>query len=332
MSQSIKTVIITGAMGFIGSHTAKAFRRAGYRVIGIDREMTIPSAAHFLDELIVDDFVNITATVAKINNVDAIIHIAGTSLVGPSIADPGEYYRNNTAKTNQMLDDLALAGWTGTLIFSSSAAVYGNDYVRRWVETDRINPISPYGHSKAMCEQIIRDHTHAYGHRSIALRYFNACGCDPDGELGNVWDDTHLVPRVVQNMLKDQTVVINGGNFKTEDGTCVRDYVHVSDIADAHVRAVELCSKSLDKSEFRVYNIGTGTGISNLEIVLSLEMATDQTVKYSIGPRRSGDPDELVADPARFKADTGWEPKHSHLANIAFTTFNWSKQFKESTS
>lgn len=323
MSQSIKTVIITGAMGFIGSHTAKAFRRAGYRVIGIDRESTIPAAAQFLDELIVDDFVNITAKVAKINNVDAIIHIAGTSLVGPSIANPGEYYDNNVAKTNQLLEDLAQAEWTGKIVFSSSAAVYGNNYTRPWKETDPKNPISPYGHSKSMCEQIINDHARAHGHRAIALRYFNACGCDPDGDLGNVWNDTHLVPSMVQATLEEKTMTVNGVDFPTPDGSCIRDYLHVSDIAEAHVLAISL-GDSLDKSEFRVYNLGTGKGISNLEIVRGTQKGT----LFTIGPKRFGDPGELIADPNLFMSDTGWKPKYSQLDTIVSTTFNWMKDLK----
>ena len=323
MNQNTKNILITGAMGFIGSHTAKAFRRAGYRVIGIDRQMTIPSAARFLDELIVDDFANMTAAVAVERDVCGIIHIAGTSLVGPSIKNPGEYYDNNVGKTNSMLEDLAKRGWTGKIVFSSSAAVYGNNYTRPWKETDTKNPISPYGHSKSMCEQIISDHSHAYGHRAIALRYFNACGCDPDGELGNVWNDSHLVPSMVQSTLEKIPMTINGIDFSTPDGTCIRDYLHVSDIAEAHVLSISL-GDSLDKGAFRVYNLGTGKGISNLEIVRGTQKGT----MFNYGPRRFGDPDELVADPDCFMTDSGWKPKYSQLDTIVSTTFNWMKDLK----
>jgi UDP-glucose-4-epimerase GalE len=323
VNQSTKSILITGAMGFIGSHTAKAFHLAGYRVIGIDRQMTISAAAGFVDELIVDDFVNIAAAVAVERNVVGIIHIAGTSLVGPSIKNPGEYYDNNVSKTNLMLEQLANLGWVGNIVFSSSAAVYGNDYTRPWKETDPKNPISPYGHSKSMCEQIIADHAHAYGHRAIALRYFNACGCDPDGELGNVWDDTHLVPQVVQSKLEGKYMTINGIDFPTPDGTCIRDYLHVSDIANAHVSAISLAN-SLDKNTFRVYNLGTGQGFSNLEIV----RGTKEGIMFTFGPKRNGDPAELVADPNLFMSDSGWKPKYSQLDNILSTTFNWMKDLK----
>jgi UDP-glucose-4-epimerase GalE len=323
VSQNTKNILITGAMGFIGSHTAKAFQKAGYRVIGIDRQITIPAAAGFIDELIVDDFANMAAAVAVERDVCGIIHIAGTSLVGPSIKNPGEYYDNNVGKTNTMLENLAKQGWQGKIIFSSSAAVYGNDYTRPWKETDSKNPISPYGHSKSMCEQIISDHSHARGHRGIALRYFNACGCDPDGELGNVWNDSHLVPSMVQSTLEKIPMTINGIDFSTPDGTCIRDYLHVSDIAEAHVLSISL-GDSLDKGEFRVYNLGTGKGISNLEIVRGTQKGT----MFNYGPRRFGDPDELVADPTRFMTDTVWKPKYSQLDTIVSTTFNWMKDLK----
>jgi UDP-arabinose 4-epimerase len=323
VSQNTKTILITGAMGFIGSHTAKAFQKAGYRVIGLDRQMTIPAAADFIDELVVDDFADMAAIVAVERNVCGIIHIAGTSLVGPSIKNPGEYYDNNVSKTNRMLEQLAKKKWSGTIVFSSSAAVYGNDYTRPWKETDFKNPISPYGHSKSMCEQIIADHAHAYGHRAIALRYFNACGCDPDGELGNIWNDTHLVPSMVQATLEGKMMTINGVDFNTPDGSCIRDYLHVSDIAEAHVLSISL-ENSLDKGEFRVYNLGTGQGISNLEIVRGTQKGT----MFTFGPRRFGDPGELVADPNLFMSDTGWKPKYSQLDTIVSTTFNWMKDLK----
>jgi UDP-arabinose 4-epimerase len=324
VNQNTKTVIITGVLGFIGGHTAKAFKKAGYRVIGIDREWTMKEGSFFCDELVIDDFVNITAKVAVTNQADAIIHIAGTSLVGPSLKDPGEYYRNNTGKTNQMLDDLAMAGWTGTIVFSSSAATYGNDCTVPIVESAQGIPVSPYGQSKKMCEYVIADHSRAYGHKSIALRYFNACGCDGDAELGNIWNDTHLIPRVVQAILENQSFTINGSDFSTNDGTCIRDYLHVTDIANAHVQAVELCNK-LETGTFKAYNLGTGRGYSNLEIAQAVKHVTSSNLKIKFGPRRAGDPDELIADPSAFIKDANWAPIHSNLLTIVETTYNWMK-------
>jgi UDP-glucose-4-epimerase GalE len=325
VNQNIKTVIITGVLGFIGSHTAKAFRNAGYKVIGIDREWTMEEGSSFCDMLFIDDFVNITATVAAKEKVDAIIHIAGTSLVGPSLKDPGEYYRNNVAKTNQMLDDLALADWKGKIVFSSSAATYGNNCVIPISEKAEGIPVSPYGHSKKMCEYVIADHTRAYGHKSIALRYFNACGCDADGELGNIWNDTHLIPRVVQSIIENKPFTMNGIDFSTKDGTCVRDYLHVSDIAQAHVKALDLCDR-FDTGTFKAYNLGTGTGYSNLEITQTVQTITGKILNCKLGPKREGDPDELVADPSAFIKDSNWKPEHSDLKNIVNTTYNWMKK------
>ena len=325
MNQNTKTVIITGVLGFIGSHTAKAFRNAGYKVIGIDREWTMKEGASFCDMIFIDDFVNITATIAAKEKVDAIIHIAGTSLVGPSLKDPGEYYRNNVAKTNQMLDDLASEGWAGKIVFSSSAATYGNNCVVPISEQAEGTPVSPYGHSKKMCEYVIKDHTYAYGHKSIALRYFNACGCDADGELGNVWNDTHLIPRVVQSIIESKPFTMNGIDFTTKDGTCVRDYLHVSDIAQAHVKALDLCD-TFDTGTFKAYNLGTGQGYSNLEITQTVQAITGKILNCKLGPKREGDPDALIADPSAFIKDSKWKPEHSDLKNIVKTTYNWMKK------
>lgn len=327
MNQNTKTVVITGVLGFIGGHTAKAFKKAGYRVIGIDREWTIKEGSIFCDELIIDDFVNVTATAAVTSNANAIIHIAGTSLVGPSIKNPGEYYRNNTAKTNQMLDDLVDAGWTGSIVFSSSAATYGNNCAVPIIESAEGIPVSPYGQSKKMCENVIADHTRAFGHKSIALRYFNACGCDRDLELGNTYEDTHLVPRVIHAILENEPFTINGSDFKTKDGTCIRDYLHVTDIANAHIKAVKLCN-TFDKGTFKAYNLGTGRGFSNLEIVQTAKYVTKSDIEVKFGQRREGDPDELIAEPSAFIKDAKWEPLQSNLSTILETTYNWMKKTK----
>lgn len=324
-NQNTKIVIITGVLGFIGGHTAKAFKRNGYRVIGIDRTATIPENSQFCDELIFSDFVDITAQIAKNKNVDAIIHIAGTSLVGPSIKDPGEYYNNNVSKTNLMLDELANRNWQGKVIFSSSAAIYGNNCTIPIVESEQGIPVSPYGQSKKICEYVIADHAKAHGLKGVALRYFNAAGCDLDGDTGNVLDDTHLIPAVIRHLLQNKPFVINGNDFATRDGTCVRDYLHVTDIADAHVKAVKLCD-SLDQGEFRAYNLGTGYGFTNLEIMSAIEQVAGKSLNYKFGSRRIGDADELVADPTAFKNVTNWNPINSDINTIVTSTYNWMKQ------
>lgn len=317
-----KTVVITGVTGYIGSHTALAFKQAGYRVIGIDREHTIPESLDYVDVFFKKDFVDSAAMIA-VGNYENIVHIAGTSLVGPSLLDPSEYYDNNTAKTNKFLADLVHAGWKGTILFSSSAAVYGE--AQSYLDENSIkNPISPYGRSKLMAEWVIADYCRSFGVKGLALRYFNACGADPEGRLGNVWSATHLIPSLLRSVLENKTFMLNGADFDTPDGTCVRDYLHVSDIARAHVKAIEL-AQSIDTHSFRAYNLGTGTGRSNLEVLRSLEHSTQTTINYEIGPRREGDPALLISLADSFKSATGWKPEHSDIETIAETATRWMK-------
>jgi len=321
-----KRVIITGAMGFIGSHTAKIFKEAGYHVIGVDHAQTIPQASIYIDQLFTDDFVKITAAAATVNDVDAIIHCAGTSLVGPSIKHPHLYFWNNGCKTNDLLEGLQKNNWHGKFIFSSSAAVYGvPEGNRPLFETDHLAPISPYGKSKWICEEIIHDHCHAHKFKGIALRYFNASGCDPDGTLGHVIDDTHMIPRVLSAYRRGETFTLYGNDYSTRDGTCVRDYLHVVDIARAHLEAVCLADSML-KGEFRAYNLGTGQGHSNKEIIWSCNWAVRDKINFVIGPRRIGDPDYLVANSDCFQQDTSWRPDNSSIENIVTTAWAWERK------
>ena len=320
-------VIITGAMGFIGSHTAKVFKEYGYHVIGVDNKLTIPQASRYMDQLLVDDFVEITAAAATVNNVDAIIHCAGSSLVGPSIEDPYTYYWNNSSKTNDLLERLWTRGWHGKIVFSSSAATYGVPQGNRQLyETDLQSPISPYGQSKLFCEKIIQDHCRAHGFTGIALRYFNACGCDSDGTLGHVIDDTHMIPRVLSAYRQGKMFTLNGDDYSTPDGTCIRDYLHVTDIARAHLESVCL-AETFHPGEFRAYNLGTGEGKSNKEIIWACNWAVREKINFTVGPRRIGDPDYLVANSDRFQQDTAWRPENSDIENIVATTWAWEKKY-----
>ena len=321
-----KKVIITGAMGFIGGHTAKVFKEAGYHVIGVDHKDTIPESARYLDQLLVDDFVRITAKAASINNVDAIIHCAGTSLVGPSIKNPHLYFWNNSCKTNDLLEDLHKESWHGKIVFSSSAAVYGIPTENKsLVETDYLSPISPYGKSKWICEEIIHDHCHANGFKGIALRYFNACGCDADGTLGHVIDDTHMIPRVLSAYRQGEMFNLYGNDYNTPDGTCIRDYLHVTDIALAHLESVCL-AEQMKPGDFRAYNLGTGKGYSNKEIIAACSWAVREKINFTVADRRIGDPDYLVADSTKFQTETSWRPDHSDINNIVETAWAWEQK------
>jgi UDP-glucose 4-epimerase len=322
-----KTIIITGATGYIGGHTALAFKLAGYTVIGIDRKITIPASVEFLDEFLCLDYADIVDYCAPIREADAIIHCAGTSLVAPSLTDPGEYYSNNVAKTNKMLGWLFRKGWIGNIVFSSSASVYGNTDNIPISESSLYQrlPVSPYGWSKLMTERIIADHCQAHGFKAVSLRYFNAAGCDPETRMGCDKDGTHLVTKVVNSVLSNQIITINGNDYNTRDGTCIRDYVHVMDIAQAHIEAVCL-THGFDSGHHRAYNIGSGVGFTNQEILDQTQDLAGYKLNWQYGPRRQGDPDELVADPRRFIQDTKWQPTMSNISDILSTTWNWMKK------
>ena len=327
----MKKVLITGAHGFIGSHTAKLFKQHGYHVIGLDNNNTLDhcedSVNKYLDQTYMQDYEEFLHFLAGTNDVDAIVHCAGSSLVGPSVRNPYKYYYNNVKKLMNSLHALheQYPKWSGSLIFSSSAAVYGNNNVIPISESDNKEPVSPYGRSKLMGEQIINDYCIAYGLKAISLRYFNATGCDLDGELGNTKDDTHLVPKVASAILNDKPLLINGKDYDTEDGTCIRDYLHVMDIAKAHLMAVEL-SDQFEEGEFEAYNLGTGRGYSNFEIATAFTEHLGLPLHIQYGDRQQGDPDELVANPLKFIEDTGWMPEYSDLKTIVTSTYDFMKK------
>lgn len=318
-------VLITGAMGFIGGHTAKVFKEAGYYVVGVDHHETIPQSAINIDRVYFKDYVE-SAVIAHYESIDTIIHCAGTSLVGPSIADPYQYYWNNCSKTNDFLCKLKEYHWSGKIIFSSSAAVYGipNGHLPLQ-ENHNKNPISPYGWSKLFCEQMIKDHCHAHGFKGIALRYFNASGCAADGTIGHVANDTHMIPRVLSAYQNKKTFDLYGDDYDTPDGTCIRDYLHVVDIAHAHHEAVCL-AETLDRGGFRAFNLGTNRGASNKEIIGICEKIVGDKIAVNRTKRRIGDPDSLIADSSVFQAQTSWRPVNSvDLDHIVQTAWNWQK-------
>lgn len=318
-------VLITGAMGFIGGHTAKVFKESGYTVYGVDHYRTIPEAEQYIDHLYLKDFVD-SHFLAFYYGIDTIVHCAGSSLVGPSILDPFQYYWNNCSKTNDFLEGLKSRKWQGTLIFSSSAAVYGipkND--QPLVESDPKEPISPYGRSKLVCEGIIRDHCYAHKFKGIALRYFNAAGCDADGKIGHVADDTHMIPRVLSAYQNGLYFGLYGNDYNTRDGTCVRDYLHVTDIARAHLEAACL-AETLTPGSFQAFNLGTKTGTSNKEIIDTCKRIVNDDIMINQAERRIGDPDFLVADSTPFQELTSWKPINSDIENIVRTAWNWQKK------
>ena len=312
-------VVVTGAAGYIGGETLIKLVDAGHDVLAIDRVMpagnlmTVPCSWHtgdFASDLGLDAI--------KLFCPDAIVHCAGTSLVGPSIANPEEYYNNNFVKTKILLDFLVRNHYKQVrFIFSSSAATYGNPVMTPVQEIDPTEPISPYGESKLMVDWMLRRYAHAYGLDYVSFRYFNACGADSQARHGQAPGATHIIARVLE-ALRDQSAqfVLNGTDFNTKDGTCIRDYIHVEDLADAHVLAID---RSIPPD---VYNLGTNQGYSNLQIIHSAISITKQDLEYNIGPQRSGDPTELTADAGKFTKVSGWRPQHS-LEDIVRHAWAW---------
>lgn len=319
-----KCVAITGCNGYIGGQTVLRFKDLGYHVIGVDRNTTAPWIRDTVDSFITGDFNNpifINSIIDK--NPSALIHIAGTSLVGPSMKDPGPYYMNNVGNTARLLSALANRGWKKTVVFSSSAAVYGDPgNGDTLTEQSEKAPISPYGQSKLMAEQVLRDCAAGYGFKTIALRYFNACGADSKVRHGQLKAATHLIARIMETIVNKGVFTLNGSDYSTADGTCVRDYLHVEDIANAHYLST-LFADSMAPNSSVEFNLGSGQGISIKEIIASVERITGRIVLTHTGPRREGDPATLVASARKFKKESGWKPDASGIDNIVRSAWAW---------
>jgi UDP-glucose 4-epimerase len=325
-----KWVAVTGACGYIGGQTVLKFKDKGYKVLGVDRAATAPWIRQACDAFVEGDFTNLMFILNVVNNnVEAIIHCAGTSLVGPSVLSPGQYYVNNVGNTAKLLAILKENKWQGTFVFSSSAAVYGNPVEFPLTENSLKVPVSPYGHSKLMTEQAIKDCAFAYNLKAISLRYFNACGADLKGRHGQLKNATHLIARIMESVLNKSVFTLNGTNYDTPDGTCVRDYLHVDDIANAHYLSVQY-AQTMETGSSQEFNLGTGTGISINEIIASVERNIPYKVLVHKGPRREGDPAKLVASSSKIVKHMGWKPENSSIDNIVRSAWAWynSTEFK----
>ena len=322
-----RTIIVTGGCGYIGSHVARAFKQNGDVVHIIDRVYR----AHTLKDIdgyLHADFVSDESLAMMINLApDVIVHCAGTSLVGPSMTAPAEYYDNNISKTIRMLNVLVNhfddARKLPAIMFSSSASVYGEPDTWPVNEESDIQPISPYGSTKAMTERILSDYYKAYGLSSMCFRYFNAAGAEPvNFDLGQEPEATHLVARTLEASIAGRAITINGSDFDTEDGTCVRDYVHVWDIARAHVMGASYLLDDYPQDGAYVYNLGTSRGTSNLQIVNYINDKY-KLPHVNFGPARGGDPATLVASAVRAKYQLHWEPLFSDIATIIDSAYKW---------
>jgi len=312
-----KTVIVTGAGGYIGGQTALMLADLGHRVVGIDKNKCPKRLKSVFDEYIENDFAHKDSLVKLlIHEPRAIIHCAGTSLVGPSVRHPGRYFENNVINTLTLLDQVRRSMPKTRVIFSSSAAVYGEPIMTPCHEVDPCEPISPYGDSKLMVEKIMAAYHTAYNLDYVAFRYFNACGADSQTRHGQAADATHIFARVLGAIKDDREFVLNGVDFATPDGTCVRDYVHVEDIARAHVMALD------EEIPSGVYNLGSNNGTSNREIIAAAERITGKKLKVVLGDARPGDPAVLTASAAKFgMVGEGW--RQFELDDMIQHAWNW---------
>ncbi len=314
-----RRVLVTGGAGYIGSHTCKMLAAHGVAPITYDNLVAGHRDAVRWGPFVQGDILDagrLTATLAE-HRPEAVIHFAAFAYVGESVEDPAKYYRNNVAGTLSLLDACRATGVTN-VILSSSCATYGIPQRLPIDERERQQPINPYGRTKLMMEEVVADYAAAYGIRYAALRYFNAAGADPDGELAERHDpETHLIPRALMAAAGSiPHLAVFGDDYETDDGTCVRDYIHVTDLARAHVLAADRLAKGGDSI---AVNLGTGRGVSIREILAAVERVTGRAVPVVAGPRRAGDPPVLVADPALARRTLGFTADLSDIDTIVRT-------------
>ena len=319
-------ILVTGGAGYIGSHGCRALAAAGYHPPVVFDNFCTDHRDFVTGSLVTGDLKDRAALDRAFaqHDIVAVMHLAASSLVGESVVDPAKYYANNVAGTLSLLDAMRKAG-CNRLVFSSTGAVYGNADSKALPESYACVPINPYGASKWMIERILADYRSAYGLGAFCLRYFNASGADAAGGIGELRDnETHLIPRAMmalQGHVGDFAVF--GDDYDTPDGTAIRDYIHVTDLAAAHLAALKLLMQGHAGD---VFNLGTGTGYSVREILTAIAAETGREVPHVVKPRRSGDPTYLVADPGAARETLNFVPAHSDLATIIRTAWAWHKK------
>jgi UDP-glucose 4-epimerase len=316
------SILVVGGAGYIGSHAVRHLERSGSEVWVYDNLSQGHAEAARGDRLIRGDLADRPAIEAALrgHGVDAVMHFAAFASVPESVADPAKYYQNNVVGTLTLLDAMRSAG-VKRIVFSSTAAVYGvPDTVPIPEETPK-QPINPYGFTKLAIERALADYAHAYGVGYAVLRYFNACGAADDGTIGeDHTPETHLIPLILQAALGQRdSLSVFGTDYPTQDGTCVRDYIHVEDLADAHVRALE----RIAPGKGLTYNVGTGVGASVREVLEAARRVTGRTIRAVEHPRRAGDPPALVASPAAIQRELGWSPRYTEIEAIVASAWKW---------
>ena len=329
MSSKQTTILVTGGAGYIGSHAVLALQRSGYQVVILDN--LVYGHQDIVEnvlktELVVGDTNDRTLldNLFQTHDIAAVMHFAAYAYVGESVGDPAKYYRNNVIGTLTLLEAMKAAG-INKFVFSSTCATYGVPKTIPIPEDHPQNPINPYGASKLMVERILKDFDPAYDFKSVYFRYFNAAGADPDGLLGEDHNpETHLIPLVLQTALgKRESISIFGTDYPTADGSCVRDYIHVTDLADAHVLGLEYLLKGGDTT---VFNLGNGNGFSVKEVIDTAREVTGKEIKAIECDRRPGDPPALVGGAEKARAILGWNPQYSDLKAILSHAWQWHQK------
>ncbi len=318
-----KNVLVTGGAGYIGSHACKALAKADYTPIAYDNLVYGHESAVQWGPFEQGDTLdrNRLDEVIRQYQPAAIMHFAAFAYVGESVDHPGKYYRNNVAGSLTLLEAMRDTG-IKHFIFSSTCATYGEPEQIPMTEVHKQAPINPYGQSKLMIEQMLSDFDVAHDLKSVSLRYYNAAGADPDGDTGEDHDpETHLIPLVLDAATgKRPSITIFGDDYDTPDGTCIRDYIHVTDLADAHVKALKYLEQG---GQTTAYNLGNGKGFSVKEVIDTAKRITGKEIPVETGPRRPGDPPSLVGDATRIRKELNWQPKYAELETIIKTALDW---------
>ena len=325
----MKNVLVVGGAGYIGSHTVKMLKDSGYNVIIYDNlSKGHKEVAEILDvKLIIGDLGDRAKLkeVFETEKIDIVMHFAAFIEVGESVIDPGKYYENNVGKVINLLNQMVESN-IKNFVFSSTAATFGEPIHSKIDENHPQNPINPYGHSKKMVEIMLKDFDKAYGLKSVILRYFNACGSDKDGLIGESHSpETHLIPVILETANgKRESIKIFGTDYETKDGTCIRDYIHVYDLAKAHIMAME---KMFENNISLEYNLGNGTGFSVREIIDTVKNVTKHEFSVVETERRPGDPALLIADPTKLMTDLNWTSSYD-LNDIIESAWKWEQNKK----
>ena len=326
MDSSDRVILITGGAGYIGSHAVKALEERGFQTIVLDslvyghRDLI---ETNLKAKLVAGD-INDRAFLDRLfstTKIDAVMHFAAFAYVGESVTDPAKYYRNNVVGTLTLLDAMREHGVTN-FVFSSTCATYGNPQSIPITEDHPQQPINPYGAGKLAIERVLKDYDPAYGLKSVIFRYFNAAGADPDGLFGEDHNpETHLIPLILQAAAgKRASISVFGTDYDTPDGTCIRDYIHVTDLAQAHVLGLEYL---LEHQTSQIFNLGNGNGFSVKEVVDTARQVTGKEIAIEECPRRVGDPAVLIGSSTRARQMLGWEPKYADLNAIVKHAWNW---------